>query len=760
MDIKKIINIPENAKDNAANNMAASLPDSANEPSGVQEAERIPEDENTNTAKVLSLEIPDGEEKTLLNSNHSIPDSSKEAEFSNTLIKSPENSGDGETKEEYQTYAKELADADKFSEVSNGTYSDFKKQILDQDRDSVGKFGVDGEFYKSPVNITDQDRDNEFGTNNSDFYKNQNAKIVEQTRDSIFGTRNGSGYSPTTPEQDGNLSAIKNRSFETIKKESKGREDRARRGVPEHISDLLNTSQLFRNTLDYAQQLSDKYTSIKKGLTFYFKDATPQQKMVLTAKLAKTVFDSASLRGKQIPKNNRRDLNGTVVDKVLGKIPVPPALYRAAKAGEQIANDVMSFLGLDKNDAPYIEEKGPNSIDQTYTASSRKSLLDEDENEIARDNKDHKNSQTLREDYSSIHSTPTETLEGLDKIVLGNNVEYDPANHKNLSEKYNFPENEDDYKKSTIPVPEENGELGFLNKFGLGVYRDGSTDERLGEAFATGPYLEENKVSSKVLNGTYRNFAGFEIGCDSFWDVKIRPYHPYSDGAPLDDTYTPELPSYMVIDVVDGNGKGYKEYSFGEYPPVISYNLDFGTSTAEQIPLANGVASFPTGWEYNINLSMEFVDDAYKSLYKYFAKYFNTIYNPLRNTVVPYQECAFEIVITVFRSSGNKDLKPINIQYVLIGIPTGYANSTLEGTSSVQEDMLRVNFSIVGMRQPSNGDNKDAIPVNKATNDWMNTTWADTMFANNFYLKDNMPEDEKVSLSSETIIQDENGNII
>lgn len=668
-EINKKVNIPDNVKENAATSLAASLPNSENIQSTNNSVVNI--QDNVNEGQPINLSFDKLGENTnelkFTSSSPQLSDTESEAKLLDGKL-------------DYKDYNLTLEDRDgDFADVNKNTPGLSGSEFEPELKNDIN--------YKS--NLDDQVRSNDFGLNNDISFS---SGLAEQNREeNSFYAHDGKVKDPVHKNAE--------RAVEVPQKKG-----RISDFLSDDINDLLNTSKVFRNIDNYSDYLADEYTRIKEGIAYYFNDATPQQKMLLATKLAKTTFDSYSMMGKQLP-NNKRDEDGTAVDKIIGKLKMPQTLIDAVKRGEKIANDILYFLGGGSNDEPWVNESAGTG-----------------------DNLQH---------YSK---------DMLERYYVGDGGYRGPENACYDGENVSY----DAYKEYSVKLPKEN--------------RDGTIiDTPIADSADSGPYnrSKDSIAEIDITKGVYNNFAGFEIGCDSFWDVRIEPYHPYKGCAnyalEADDTYTPELPKYKVMDI---NG-GYKTYSFGEYPPVIDYNLDFGVSTADQIPLANGVASFPTGWDYNINLSMTFIDDIYKSLYKYFAKYFHTIYDPKLNAVVPYQECAFEITITIYRASGdlrdassdNIVKRAINMQYALICVPVGYANSTVEGTSSIQEDMVRVNFSVIGMKEIKN-KNGNIAPKNRIVNsDWAKTGWADVMFASDFYDEAKYEEDGEAKIYSPSTTQ-------
>lgn len=247
----------------------------------------------------------------------------------------------------------------------------------------------------------------------------------------------------------------------------------------------------------------------------------------------------------------------------------------------------------------------------------------------------------------------------------------------------------------------------------------------------TTPYLTSQKVTSPAeavkyaieqLGASigYQSWGGFEIGSDHQWDIQIRPYHPTGDPN-AKDTFTPELPSYRLPRLITEDDIEVAEFSFGDHCPCISYNLQYGNQATRDINLYNGSkVQFPTGFSYDMLLSIDIVDDVYRSFHKYMNKYLNAIYDLENNAVAPYHQAAFEITLLVFRPGYN-----VNFMFKFVACPVNYT-PVLEGQNDPSEARVHIDFSVIGIVNPSQASSNPIIA--NGNTDWENNTmWSDVI---------------------------------
>lgn len=224
--------------------------------------------------------------------------------------------------------------------------------------------------------------------------------------------------------------------------------------------------------------------------------------------------------------------------------------------------------------------------------------------------------------------------------------------------------------------------------------------------------------ATETLGATigYHNWKGYSIGTDHIWDIKIKPYRKDESF----ETFTPELP---VIDIFTWETSGdsltlnRREFNFSETTPVISYQLNYGTSRKKDIPLYNESSiSMPLGMSYQNYISVTIADDQDRSMFKYMNKYYNAIQDPSEYTIAPYDQAAFEIQLIVFKP-GYK----VNFQFKFICVPMDYA-PLLEGSDSPNATDIKIDFQIIGMRKYTNDKE---VETYKNSSEWSKTTWKD-----------------------------------
>jgi hypothetical protein len=242
------------------------------------------------------------------------------------------------------------------------------------------------------------------------------------------------------------------------------------------------------------------------------------------------------------------------------------------------------------------------------------------------------------------------------------------------------------------------------------------------------PYNPVKSVNSpeeaiKYVTGTlhatvgYKEYndklSGFEPGTDNQWDIQLKPYIPDSG-----ITFTPELPSYRVPKITADGNISSTQFSFGANCPCLEYNLQFGNLSQRDIKLFNGSQfQFTAGFSYDMVLSLEILDDVYKSFHKYMNKYINSTYNLATNEVAPYNQSAFEITLILFRSGYQ-----VNYMMKLIGIPINYT-PILSGQSEPNTNQVHLDFSIIGLA----GDIQDNS-VSDGSSSWERSTrWTDVI---------------------------------
>jgi len=194
------------------------------------------------------------------------------------------------------------------------------------------------------------------------------------------------------------------------------------------------------------------------------------------------------------------------------------------------------------------------------------------------------------------------------------------------------------------------------------------------------------------FNFGYKRWAGFEIGTDHLWDIKMKPFH-YAEGV---ESVFGEFPIYEIPRVGD-NGEVYAgTFDFGEYLPAIAYTLNFGSQIMKSIPLFNGSnMQMPIGFAYDVVMTLEIVDDVYHSMKNYIVQSLNSIYNIEDNEVTPFQQAAWEIDLTIYRSGFEKSYRA-----KLIGCPINY-HLSYEGQNDPNGSQVHLELGIVGIRRPN-----------------------------------------------------------
>jgi hypothetical protein len=287
-----------------------------------------------------------------------------------------------------------------------------------------------------------------------------------------------------------------------------------------------------------------------------------------------------------------------------------------------------------------------------------------------------------------------------------------------------LPKTDDENLQFNDKISENEGKLSSSYKWTSDPYEGEislDTPSKLKE------YLEGSKYG---LNFGYKKWAGFEIGTDHLWDIKMKPYNYSNTGARNKDTGNWEghdgvgsvfgkLPYYYIPQIsVDGQIT-YKRFSFGKNLPVISYELNFGTQHTKDIPLYNNSGFvFPIGFNYNILLSLNIVDDMFHSMKKYLVKCLNDIYDMKKNEAAPFYKAAWEVDLTIFRTGFEK-----NYRTKLIGCPINYT-LIYDGQSEPGATQIHLDLGIVGIVSPSAENVKIGAGVNnwESENTWVQVT--------------------------------------
>lgn len=248
---------------------------------------------------------------------------------------------------------------------------------------------------------------------------------------------------------------------------------------------------------------------------------------------------------------------------------------------------------------------------------------------------------------------------------------------------------------------------------------------------------------------SYSDWAGFELGSDHQWKIELYPYQSVTEEGKPDENrccVTPLLPSYYLPNFwtkTDEIQSTYDEYgvgggalsnlgisskhsrlvnratadvfrnlakrvdinendlltaanhgslfSFSRNLPVLSYDLNIGTLKTDSLKLFNGSSSeIFAGFQFNTTMNMSILDDVYGSMNKYFLNYIRCAYNMYDNSLAPYYNCSFEIILTVYRSGGQ-----IKYKYRLIGIPIEFT-PRFSGQQDPNESRVDITFAIIG----------------------------------------------------------------
>lgn len=256
----------------------------------------------------------------------------------------------------------------------------------------------------------------------------------------------------------------------------------------------------------------------------------------------------------------------------------------------------------------------------------------------------------------------------------------------------------------------------------------------------------------------YRKWYGFELGSNHLWDIQIAPYegpnmafhidgssggfsseltgaNPLSQTGKNFETFTPDLPFYHIplspdLDDPFGNDKNKQVprivFNFGTNCPCISYNIQWGSSASKELPLFNNSAvRMPMGFEYDMNIGLDIVDDIHGSFYNWVNKYMNSIYDLSTASVARYDQAAVIIRLVVF-----KDALAPKWEFQFIAVPYNYSPN-LDGSSSPNEEVVHVDFNIIGMKSGLQNKKSALAPDQNAKQpkskdkQWIRTTWSD-----------------------------------
>lgn len=268
-------------------------------------------------------------------------------------------------------------------------------------------------------------------------------------------------------------------------------------------------------------------------------------------------------------------------------------------------------------------------------------------------------------------------------------------------------------------------------------------------------------LRSRGLLSSYKDFAGFEMGSDHMWKIRILPY-PYDqeDVAVFNSlgrtSVVPPLPCYTLpnmwkeSDKSDSSIKGYANglirkhtditpnrlsinvphgspgltgvyssisggpstsngatvFSFSHNPPVLSYDITVGAIRADSLRLFNGSsAEVMAGMSYNAMMSISILDDVYGSMKKYMATFINSAYDIVTNSMAPYYAIAFQLELIILRAGGQ-----INYHHKFIGVPTEYTIRHSGSQDTTEEGRVDLTFGIIGYKTPKLGLDRNVYP--------------------------------------------------
>jgi hypothetical protein len=199
-------------------------------------------------------------------------------------------------------------------------------------------------------------------------------------------------------------------------------------------------------------------------------------------------------------------------------------------------------------------------------------------------------------------------------------------------------------------------------------------------------YLETHHMSF-----SYKSWGGYELGSDNIWNIRIRQFIGHKS--------VPKLPTIVYPISISNDRLNLVTRNLGEFCPCISYSLNIGSLGSKPIALTNGSSfSIPTSFQYNMTLSVDIVDDVYKSWYNYMCKYMNCLYDAKHNTALTLTDAAIEIELAIFRPGFL-----MNYRLRMYAVPTNFNNSLI-GESEAQVNTVHVDYSIIGLDYPSNGN--------------------------------------------------------
>jgi hypothetical protein len=233
-----------------------------------------------------------------------------------------------------------------------------------------------------------------------------------------------------------------------------------------------------------------------------------------------------------------------------------------------------------------------------------------------------------------------------------------------------------------------------------------------------------DKLNALGASIGYSKWSGYELGSMNQWYLNIEPYKGSDKRHPL-YTYTPDLPMYR-LPVMDKSNNILGNYiDFSKQTPVIGYNLQYGNQSTKDIPLYNNSKiQIPTGFSYDMLLSLDIADDVNLSMNKYMVKYMNAIYDPVNNVAARYDQAAFLLTLVVFKPGYT-----VNYKFEFIGCPVNYTPN-LEGEDEASPSKLHIEFSVVGMVTGNNGTafiNGENISHDNTDPEWYQTTWNDVI---------------------------------
>ena len=284
------------------------------------------------------------------------------------------------------------------------------------------------------------------------------------------------------------------------------------------------------------------------------------------------------------------------------------------------------------------------------------------------------------------------------------------------------------------------------------VYDDPYDSSSKIQYFSTfGEAIED--LRGRGLLSSYKDIAGFEMGSDHLWKIKILPYPYDKDDVQMFSSLgrtsvVPPLPCYSLPDMWkessktdssiagkikgfvgnitkesgpklsintpnmsvigkgiggmmnslnSGGGDGGTIFSFSHNPPVLSYDITVGSMRADSMRLFNGSSSeVMAGMSYNALMSISILDDVYGSMKKYMSTFINAAYDINTNSMAPYYSIAFQLELIILRAGGQ-----VNYHHKFIGVPTEYTVRHSGSQDTTEENRVDLTFGIIGYKTPT-----------------------------------------------------------